>query len=152
VQIRPMRDEDFPEVASLVQEEPHIVRHTNYTYWVLRAMDAEALLVADGPDGLAGFLAGVYQFRTEHALLLQIAVRPAARRTGVGRALAADFSRRALERGAASVLLTIDAGNQTSRSFFQGFADERGWTMREAGDTGTLGGLLDPERIWELRP
>lgn len=152
MQIRPMRDEDFPEVTKLVEQEPQIVRHTNSTYWVLRAMDPQALLVAEGPDGIAGFLAGVYQFHLDHALLLQIAVRPGGQRAGLGAALVAGFADQALAHGAGSVRLTIHEDNVVAWAFFQAFAEERGWVLRDTGETGTLGGVLDPERIWELAP
>jgi ribosomal protein S18 acetylase RimI-like enzyme len=152
VQIRPMREDDFPEVTRLVEKEPHIVRHTNYTYWVLRAMDPESLLVAEGPDGLAGFLAGVYQFQPEHALLVQIAVRSGAQRAGIGSALAEEFVRRSLDRGAPAVQLTLDGHNDDSLSFFEACAARNGWTLRGIGDTGTLGGVLDEETVWELVP
>lgn len=137
----------------MAAEDPGVVAHTAYTYWVLHAMAEDAALVvtdAESPTGLAGYVVGVYPFQPEAALLLQIVVAPHRRRSGVGGALVAEFGRRAAERGCRRLLLTIDESNEVSESFFHGLAKQRGWPLALAGNTGTLDGLLDPERIWAL--
>ncbi|WP_161962338.1 GNAT family N-acetyltransferase [Nocardioides speluncae] len=150
-EVRPAVDTDFPVIARMAAEDPGVVAHTAYTYWVLQAMAADAVLVVpDAGEGLAGYVVGVYPFQPEAALLLQIVVAPDRRRTGVGGALVTEFGRRAATRGCRRLLLTIDASNEVSEGFFHGFAEQRGWPLALAGSTGTLDGLLDPERIWEL--
>jgi hypothetical protein len=75
VEVRRAADTDFPVLARMAAKDPGVVAHTAYTYWVLRAM-AEDVCSVPQPDGLAGYLAGVYVFHPgDAALLLQIVVR-----------------------------------------------------------------------------
>ncbi len=75
----------------------------------LMAMPGVWLILARGPDGVAGF--ALSRIVADEAELLLLAVRPAARRQGIGRALLARFDETAWRLGAGRVHLEVRDGN-----------------------------------------
>jgi GNAT superfamily N-acetyltransferase len=153
VEIRSVEDGDYPSIMQLLDKDALVVRHTPYTYWVLRQISPEAMLVSIADGQVCGFLAGVSGFRQPtHSLLLQIVVGDAHRRNGVGTRLLAAFVDRIKRISCESIILTINPRNKVSESFFRSFAAAHNMAFAPDGTTGTLGGILDEERVWKLMP
>jgi N-acetylglutamate synthase-like GNAT family acetyltransferase len=153
VEIRSAEDDDYPSIMRILDKDALVVRHTPYTYWVLRQISPESMLVSIADGQVCGFLAGVCEFQhPEHSLLLQVVVEDDHRRGGIGTCLVDAFFDRMRRVGRQRIILTIDPSNQVSESFFRSFAAVSGMTFALRGTTGTLGGILDEERVWELAP
>jgi N-acetylglutamate synthase-like GNAT family acetyltransferase len=153
VEIRSAEDDDYPGIMQLLSMDAFVVRHTPYTYWVLKQISPESMLVSITDDQVCGFLAGVSEFQhPTHSLLLQIVVGDIYRRGGVGTSLVAAFVDRMRRIGREIIILTINSDNKTSESFFRSFAEAYNLTFELRGTTGNLGGILEEERVWELSP
>jgi ribosomal protein S18 acetylase RimI-like enzyme len=151
MKIRTAVDTDYPEIINIAAQEPFIARHTTYTYWLLHEMDPEAIIVAESEGKVTAFVAGIFGFqRPDQSMLVQIAVSQAVRHTGLGRRLVEAFMERSLARGQNRMILTISSENPVSEKFFTAVASDRHTTLRPLGTTGTLGGALDEENLWEI--
>ena len=101
------------------------------------------VLVAREKARIAGF--AIMRFAVEDAHLDLLAVRPAYRRTGIGRGLIAWLEKSALVAGISVVYLEVRAGNDAARSFYEklgyrpikrlpGYYDGRETAVRMARD------------------
>lgn len=151
MKIRTAIETDYPEILDIAEQERYLVRHTTYTYWLIQKMDPEAVLVADSDGEVTGFVAGIFDFQgPDRSMLVQIAISPTARRTGLGRKLVEHFAARSLAKGKSSILFTISPKNSISEQFFEAIARDNHTVLRSLGTTGTLGGTLDEENLWEI--
>lgn len=151
MRVRTAEDPDFPAIMSLAEGDPGVVRHTSYTYWMLSRMDPETVLVCeDGRSGVVGYLVGIYNFRDEESMLVQVVVADALKRTGVGTLLGLEFIRRSRVRGKKSLFFTIDPRNATSEGFLRSLANRADIKIESLGCTGDLGGTMTPENEWRI--
>ena len=81
----------------------------------LRHRDTNAI-VAMGEDGRAGF--AIMKYGDDEAHLLLLAVAPAQRRRGIGRALVAWLERTVEVAGIGRITLETRAGNEVARAFY----------------------------------
>jgi N-acetylglutamate synthase-like GNAT family acetyltransferase len=151
VKIRSAQDGDYPDIMRLFDHNDFVVRHTPYTYWVLKQLGPASTLVGTIDDEVCGFLAGVDDFSQSNcSLLLQITVGINYRRSGLGTRLVAEFLDRARKNGHDSIVLTIGPANDVSQNFFLTFAERHNLAFVSLGTTGNLGGILEEENIWRL--
>ncbi len=134
--IRPMTSDDAPEVARMVGELNETEGYHRGT-----VPDAEALrsaflgvaaagrlLVAEGAEGLAGYLTLHVTYETEFAArgcyLGDLYVRPQARRQGIGRSLVAAAARMARLEGGSYLWWTALPHNAASHAFYRAIGAE----------------------------
>lgn len=78
----------------------------------------DAVLVLEGREGILGYCA--YRLVLDELHVMNLAVRPGARRRGLGRFLLEAALRRAARAGARRGLLEVRAGNDAARALYAG--------------------------------
>lgn len=115
---------DLDAVVCLERESAEAAHWRREDYETMLASSGDWILVAENPSGNpAGFLAA--RAVAGEAEILNIAVEPAMRRRGAGRALLEAAVAEARERGARRLYLEVRATNEPARSFYFacGFAE-----------------------------
>jgi ribosomal-protein-alanine N-acetyltransferase len=110
ISIRPGREADLPAITAIQAASPEAAAWpvADYLLYDLRVAEADGLV--------AGFVAARAVAGVE-AEILNLAVSPAARRKGVGRALLGAF----LEGFAGDVFLEVRDSNRTALEFYKSF-------------------------------
>jgi L-2,4-diaminobutyric acid acetyltransferase len=150
--IRLMKQEDFSQVHEVVRATKLLDVHTVYTYWVMTSISPELMLVADKGGEISGFIAGFGPYKESHsAFIWQLGVLPKKRGLlGLGMALLQNFHNRSQRLGFRKYVFTIAPGNNKSRRLLAKFAQHLGAVMIEVGETGTLGGKMTSEIIYNI--
>lgn len=89
---------------------------------MLVALPGHVALLATMDGEPAGFVLG--RVAAEEAEILTLAVRPAARRAGMGRALMLALMAEAAQRGAATLFLEVAEGNAAARGLYSGLGGQ----------------------------
>jgi ribosomal protein S18 acetylase RimI-like enzyme len=118
-------DEPTPPVGALAERISQL----------LQGGDTVALLVGDGPDGVAvlRFRAAIWSTGLE-CYLAELYVTPARRRQGMGRALMQAAIHEARERGADTMEIGVDEPDLAARRLYESL----GFTNRQGGADGPL--------------
>lgn len=122
--LRPMRWDDIGRLVELEREAFADDAWGEATWWSeLAGRPRREYVVAqgDGADGEGGDVVGYFGIAHggDVADVMTIAVAPAARGTGLGRALLDDLVARAAARGAQHLLLEVRADNEPARKLYE---------------------------------
>ena len=149
IEIRPAQDDDLPAVRMLVQQTNVLDLHTPYTYWTVRNTGT-MLLAVDGAE-LAGFVMGIWTGPAHPSgFLWQIGVGESWRGCGVGLQLLNGYVQALSDVNCREFSTTIDAANSASLALFRRFARDRELQLRHVGETGTAGGLMKIETVYQI--
>ena len=110
-----------PEAASLLaaihaEAFPPSDRWSDHTIGLLLALPGHFALIAEAAGEPVGFVIG--RVAADEAEVLTLAVRPASRRGGVGRALMRALAGEAARRGAACLFLEVSEANDAARALY----------------------------------
>ena len=132
VEIRPAKPVDLPGVAMIEAESFDLSREIEgYSAAALRQLlelAPEGFLVAEDHAGrLLGYAVGMIAADRTRAWLLSLAVRPEARRQGLGRELLTDLLQPLQSKAVSEIWAALDPDNDTARRLFRSthFADVR---------------------------
>lgn len=120
IRIRPARPDDLDQLRAL---DLAVFGGLAYPYFVLRQMFdvyRECWLVADHPDGLAGYSLGVPTLDRTLAWLLALAVAPGHRNLGYGRRLTLGSLALLRRMDVPEVRLTVQPGNEPAIALYRG--------------------------------
>lgn len=125
--IRPMREEDIGAVMR-IELASFFLPWTPLAYLSELRYNEDALYCVAFDEGRVAGYAGAW-YRGDGAWITRIAVDPAQRSGGIGRALLADVFDRAVERGLSEVLLEVRASNDGAIAFYRalGFVETERW-------------------------
>ncbi|CAN5874591.1 diaminobutyrate acetyltransferase [soil metagenome] len=111
----------------LASRSPGLDLNSAYTYLILCRHFSRTCLVAQAPQGLAGFVTGyLLPDRTDTLFLWQIAVAPTHRRTGLGRRLIGSLLADLVPLGIRYLHATVTPGNDASLALFSSVARDNG--------------------------
>ncbi len=123
-QIRPFRLTDLGEILRIehlafAQEAYGWAEFTRLYWW-----GRDTFLVAQEENRLGGYIAGVMD--GDEGYIASLAVAPASRRQGIGRALLEATKRKFIAKGAVSMALHVRVGNEPAIALYRqfGFATE----------------------------
>ncbi|MGH9398297.1 MAG: ribosomal protein S18-alanine N-acetyltransferase [Terriglobia bacterium] len=114
--IRTFAPSDLPELLSVQAKSLPGESWHGEDYLHLSQQTGGLVLVAERPDVLPARLVGFAAMRQalDHAELLNLAVDPAHRRSGAGRALLVESCNRVRQTGASSIFLEVRPSNQSA--------------------------------------
>lgn len=117
--------EDGAGIWRLVRDTGALDLNSPYAYLLACRHHGHTSLVAEGEDGLAGFVLSYRPPRQPDTIFVwQIAVARGARGRGLGGSLLLSLVRRQAEGGARHLEATITPDNQASWAIFRGLAEE----------------------------
>jgi L-2,4-diaminobutyric acid acetyltransferase len=133
--IRTPRASDAAGVWRLVRESGVLDANSPYAYLLLCTDFAETSAVAEGPEGVAGFVVGYRPpARPDTVFVWQVGVADTHRGRGLGRTLldwVVSQTSRASEPGVRFLEATVTPSNEASWSLFRSFAREAGAPLQE---------------------
>lgn len=115
--IRAMRPEDVTEVSSILRESPEAAKWNAQSLEEALRWPGAVALVAEGGEGLSGFLMG--RQTADEAEILNIAVKSNARRRGTGRALLGAALKGFTAQKVRKIFLEVREANATAIQFYQ---------------------------------
>ncbi|MGB2623059.1 MAG: ribosomal protein S18-alanine N-acetyltransferase [Candidatus Acidiferrum sp.] len=122
VEVRSFRAEDADAVVAISEESPNAANWPKESYLKLAAENDSLLLVIETGGRIAAFLIG--RRVADQAEILNLAVKQAHRRKGLGSALMSAALKEFALRGAKSVYLEVRQSNTVAIAFYErlGFA------------------------------
>lgn len=153
VQLRPLAPDDGPALHALVRDGGGLDLNTPYAYVLSARFFAATSVIADGPDGPAGFVLGITPPPAPDTLFVwQVGVAPSAR----GRGLGLTMLRWLIDEvGPTYLEATVTPSNTASQRLFRALARDldaplvtRRWVEgTELGDDGH-----EPEDLHRIGP
>ena len=123
IALRDARPSDLDALLSIQRASPGAAVWTRDAYESLLAADGTICLVAEGKsDERIGFI--VARVAADEMEILNLAVRPTARRRGLGRRLVVEALARARTRGARHCWLEVRASNRAALDFYRALGFE----------------------------
>jgi ribosomal-protein-alanine N-acetyltransferase len=110
-------------------------RWTEQTIELLLSLPGHFALLAEAMGEPAGFIMG--RVAADEAEVLTLAVRPAARRRGVGGALMRALASESAQRQAANLFLEVSESNQAARALYAGLGAKEAGRRRRYYANGT---------------
>lgn len=117
----------------LARRSPGLDLNSPYTYLILCRHFSRTCLVAQAPEGLAGFVTGyLLPDRSDTLFVWQIAVASTHRRTGLGRRMVDSLLTGLVPLGIRHLQATVTPGNRASLALFSSVARDLGVECRES--------------------
>jgi ribosomal-protein-alanine N-acetyltransferase len=117
IEIRPCNPADFAAVQDILLQSPEAASWFHVALGEALASASTLFLVAVHQRQISGFIIG--RRAADEAEILNLAVRPDARRLGLGAGLVRAFLDTSTRRGAAKVFLEVRESNSTAVAFYQ---------------------------------
>jgi [ribosomal protein S18]-alanine N-acetyltransferase len=122
VEIRSCQQRDLPALRKILAQSPEAANWSAGSLQSVLEQDTRHFLVASKGAEILGFVAG--QFVADEAEILNLAVAPAHRREGLGKALVHSLLAAFAGKGVATVFLEVRESNRAAIAFYEqmGFA------------------------------
>lgn len=152
VKVRKAKFEDYSSIKSIVDDSGTLDRHTTYTYWVALSQFSSSFLVAEIDETIVGFVFCVVSFGSERTKFVwQIGVDTNFRSRGIANQMLDALITSSKEEGFDALTYTITQDNTASNNLFRKIANENGYQITKAGETGTMSDNMKNEIIFQIK-